>query len=141
MLWALCKFYDRWQHKRRIKRECMEMSRLGIQLGLIKDVRIWICKEYIWSPFDEERMPVKYFVIVMILVCLAAFVSGKIVFLLLLSFPTFICALCDILQEFMRVFTQPCFIITSDGVKECGQTNILIDLLTLPFDFLFGCCK
>lgn len=101
MLWALCKCYDRWQHRRRIKRECTELTRVGIRHGLVKDVRLLISKEYVWRKFDENRTPVKYVVVIVVMFCLIGYIAGYIVQFIIWNRRQLLCVAFDVVMRIL----------------------------------------
>lgn len=123
MLWALCKSWDRWRHKQRIKRECMELTRVGIQLGLIEDVRLLICREYIWEPFDEQKTPFKYYIVRLVFVCVVSFAYGKFLAFVFWSVPRWIECVNDVFRSRQQI------------------ADFFINVLSFPVDFLIGDAK
>lgn len=106
MLRALCKCYDRWQHRRRIKRECTELTRVGIRHGLVKDVRLLIAKEYVWRKFDENRMPVKYVAGIVVMSCLIGYIAGYIVQFIICNRRQLLCVALDVVMRIFVLYDQ-----------------------------------
>lgn len=132
MLWALCKCYDRWQHRRRIKRECTELTRVCIRHGLIKDVRLLIAKEYVWRKFDENRTPVKYVGVVVVMSCWIGYISAYIV--------QFINCICNRMHElrftlefFMRMFCFDMLVPPSSQTMDCAGVMEKLDGIVATF--------